>query len=118
MLTFLADENFDGHLVDGLTRRCPDTDLLRVQDIGLQGADDEQVLKWAAESGRVLLTHDVRTMPKYAFARVTAGKPMAGVFVVTGDATRGRIIDDIVLIAQCSTSDEWQDSVTYLPFQD
>jgi len=117
MLTFLADENFHGHVVDGLIRRCPDIDMVRVQDTGLDGADDEEVLEWAATNGRLLLTHDVRTMPKYAFERVMAGRPMAGVFVVAGDATRRRIVEDILLIAQCSTPEEWQNRVTFLPLQ-
>jgi hypothetical protein len=32
---FLVDEDFNNDLVRGLLRRCPGTDLVRVQDIGL-----------------------------------------------------------------------------------
>ena len=31
--------------------------IVRVQDVGLSGADDLTILQWAAEQGRILLTH-------------------------------------------------------------
>lgn len=43
MLTFLADENFDGTILRGLQRRRPDLDVARVQDMGLSGRDDPAV---------------------------------------------------------------------------
>jgi predicted nuclease of predicted toxin-antitoxin system len=39
-------------------RRQPDIDIIRVQDVGLSGEDDPIVLEWAAQEGRILLTHD------------------------------------------------------------
>ena len=33
-------------------------DLVRVQDVGLEQADDTSILAWAAENNRILLTHD------------------------------------------------------------
>ena len=61
MLRLLADENFSGSVVRGLLLRNPKLDLVRVQDVGLSGADDPIVLEWAANAGRVLLTHDHKT---------------------------------------------------------
>ena len=58
-LQFLADENFNNDMVRGVRRRAPDVDILRVQDAGLQGADDPAILEWAANAERVVLTHDV-----------------------------------------------------------
>jgi hypothetical protein len=43
--------------------------------------DDPTILPWAAENGRLLVTQDVRTMPDFAYQRVTAGQVMPGVFV-------------------------------------
>jgi hypothetical protein len=40
MLRFAADENFNGDIVRGLLRRNPKLDIVRVQDVGLSGADD------------------------------------------------------------------------------
>ncbi|WP_200388716.1 DUF5615 family PIN-like protein [Thiocapsa imhoffii] len=36
----LADENLDGNIVRGLLRRVQGVDVVRVQDVGLSGADD------------------------------------------------------------------------------
>ncbi len=70
MLRFAADENFNNDIVRGLRRRKPDLDILRVQEAGLSGAVDPDVLEWAAREGRVLLTHDVATMTRYAYERL------------------------------------------------
>ena len=56
MLTLAADENFNNDIVRGLLRLKPDLNIVRLQDVGLSGADDSTVLEWAAEEGRVLLT--------------------------------------------------------------
>ena len=83
MLRLAADENFNADILRGLLRRKPELDIVRVQDVGLSGADDRAVLEWAAEEGRVLLTHDVSTLTRYAYERVEAGNPMPGVFDVS-----------------------------------
>lgn len=62
MLRLAADENFNNDIVRGLWRRKSELDIVRIQDVGLSGADDPTVLEWAARERRVLLTHDVTTM--------------------------------------------------------
>jgi len=54
MLLFVADENFNNDIVRGLLRRKPDLNIVRVQDVGLRGAEDPIILEWAANEGRVL----------------------------------------------------------------
>ena len=111
MLRLAADENLNNDLVRGLLRRQPDLDIVRVQDAGLSGADDPTVLAWAAQEGRVLLTHDVSTITKYAYERIRAGQRMPGVFQV------GLVIEDILLLTECSLDDEWEGQVRYLPLR-
>lgn len=77
MLLLAADENFNGNIVRGLFRRQPALDLVRLQDVGLSGANDRPVLAWAAQEGRVLLTHDVSTITRYAYDRVQDGDPIS-----------------------------------------
>lgn len=114
-MPLLADENLDGAIVRGLLRRRPDLDILRVQDVGLLGADDPTVLEWAARNGRVLITHDVATITGYAYERVEAGLPMPGVFEISQALPTARAIEDILLLAECSLRDEWEGQVRYLP---
>ncbi len=98
MLRLAADENFNNDIVRGLLRRKPDLDIVRVQDVGLSGADDATVLEWAAQEGRVLLTHDVSTLTRYAYERVGAGKSMPGIFEVSRKVSIGIAIEDILLM--------------------
>ena len=78
MLRLATDEDFNNRIVRGLLRREPDLDILRVQDAGLAGRSDEEVLAWAASEGRILITHDVTTMKQTAYDRIAAGLPMPG----------------------------------------
>jgi predicted nuclease of predicted toxin-antitoxin system len=63
MLRLLADENFNGDIVRALLLRQPDLDIVRVQDVGLAGLDDPDILDWAAANDRIILTHDRATLP-------------------------------------------------------
>ena len=117
MLALATDENFNNDIVRGLLRRKPDLNTIRLQDAGLSGADDPTVLKWAAEEGRVLLTHDASTMTHYAYDRVRLAQPMPGVFEVSRDVPIGEAIEDILLLAECSLEGEWEGQVRYLPLR-
>jgi hypothetical protein len=117
VLLLAADENFNGNIVRGLFRRQPALDLVRLQEVGLSGAEDPEVLAWAAREGRVLLTHDVSTMTRYAYERVQAGQPMPGVFEISRALPIGRAIEEILLLAECSLEEEWEGQVRYLPLR-
>lgn len=117
MIRLAADENFNNDVARGVRRRNRHADILRVQDAGLSGADDPTVLEWAAGEGRVLLTHDVATMTKYAYDRVAAGLPMPGVFEVGRHAPMGTAIDEILLLIECGSEGEWEGQVRYLPLR-
>jgi hypothetical protein len=117
MLALAADENFNNDIVRGLRRRAPDLDIVRVQDVELSGADDPAVLEWAAHEGRVLLTHDVSTITRFAYDRVRAGKSMSGVFEVSRNVAIRVAIEDILLIAEGSVEGEWEGQVRYLPLR-
>jgi predicted nuclease of predicted toxin-antitoxin system len=82
MFRFAVDEDFDNRIVRGLLRLLPTLDIVRVQDAGLLGKRDPEVLEWSANENRVLLTHDASTMTKHAYARVELGTPMPGLFEV------------------------------------
>jgi hypothetical protein len=84
----------------------PDADIIRVQDTEMLGASDPDLLAWATSQSRILLTHDVNTMPGFAYARIKAGLPMPGAFVVNRDAPIGKVIEDIVLLIECSAAEE------------
>ncbi len=116
-LRLAADENFNQDIIRGLLRRNPDLDLVRIQDVGLSGASDPIVLEWVAAEDRLLLTHDVTTLTRYAYERVQAALPMPGVIEVSRAVPLGQAIEDILLIAELSLPNEWVGQVLYLPLR-
>ncbi len=115
MFAFAADENFNGIILRGLLRLQPDLDVVRVQDTEMCEADDPDMLAWAAEEERVLLTHDVGTIPTHAFARMDAGGPVPGVFIVPQNPPFGLIIEELRNLAVYSLEGEWENQVAFLP---
>ncbi len=116
MPSFLTDENFDNRILDGLLLRKRDIDVVRTQDVGLEGQKDPIVLHWAAERGRILLTHDVSTMTAFAYDRVRSGQRMPGIFeTAQKEVLIGKVIEDILLVAECSYEGEWENRICYLP---
>jgi Domain of unknown function (DUF5615) len=115
VLRLAADENFNSDIVRGLLRQRPDLDIVRIQDVGLSGADDRRVLACAADQGRVLLTHDVTTLTRHAYDRARAGQPMPGVFEASRRVPLGQVIEDLLLLAECSREGEWEGQIRYLP---
>jgi hypothetical protein len=89
--------------------------LFRVQDVGLAGVDDPDILAWAAANDRIILTHDRATLPDYAYERLAAGEKMPGVFILNDRFPIGEATREILLIIAVSEQPEWSDRVVYLP---
>jgi predicted nuclease of predicted toxin-antitoxin system len=115
MLPLAADENFNNDIVRGLLRRNPRLDIVRIQDVGLSGEDDEAVLEWAAQEGRVLLTQDVSSLTRFVYDRMKAHLKMPGVFEVSRGVMVRTAIEDILLLAELSLPGEWEGQIRYLP---
>lgn len=115
MIRFLVDEDFDNDILRGLLRRSSKIDIVRVQDVGLSGQDDQSVLSWAASENRILLTHDVTTMTAHAYARVSSNLSMPGVFAISQSIPIGLAVEDLALLWECSREGEWEGQVRYLP---
>ena len=115
MLRILIDENLDQRILRGLRRQLPLLDYEIVQELGLAGTSDESLLAWAAEQQRIIVTHDVNTVTKYAYERVDAGEPMAGIIVVPEDLAIGVAIEELMLLIECCGAEELADQVKYIP---
>lgn len=117
MLRLAADENFNNDIVRGLLRNRRTIDIVRIQDTEVTGAADPVILEWAALEGRILVTHDGRTVPPYAYERIRAGLAMPGIIEVDPDLAIGLAIDDLLLLNECSLDDEWNGRICYIPLR-
>ena len=83
----------------------------------MQGIPDPEILQFAAETNRIVLTHDFDTMPKFAYERLAEELPMPGLFLVSQYEPIGPVMEDILLLAVGSVGGEWNNRVGYLPLR-
>ena len=81
------------------------------------GVSDPEILEWAAQADRIVLTHDVATMITFAYERIQADLPMPGLFEISRRVPIGLAIEEIILIAECSLEGEWEGQVRFLPLR-
>lgn len=115
MLRWLTDINFDGRILRGLFRRIPEADIVRAQDVGLEGIEDPELLEWAAAEGRIVLSHDKKTLPGFALDRIARQLRMPGLVVVPLELSVGRALEDLILLVRAGTPKDFQNPVRYLP---
>lgn len=92
-IKFLADADLNDDIVKGVKRRVPEIDFQNARDAGLEGLEGPVVLALAASEGRVLVTHDRRTMP-FHFANLIVSNDCPGVIVVSKKAPISTVIDE------------------------
>lgn len=118
MLRIVIDEDFDHRKLRGLVCWSPNLDYVLAQELSLfRVHGDPALLEWAAAEGRVLVTHDMRTMPKHAYDRIEAGEPVAGVIVVPKQLPISEVVEELHLIVECCDPSEFADQVKYLPLK-
>ena len=112
-MRLLFDENFDNDLMRGLLSRAPYINSVRAQDV-IQGVADDGVLQWAADDERVLLTHDVNSMPRHCRERWDDGDMIAGIIYVERIIPIGPAIERILALLNESNQADWLDRVEYV----
>jgi len=111
---FQADADLDGRILRGLRRTAREIDMRTSGDAGLAGLGDPEVLRIAADSGRILVSQDRRTMPAH-FARFTSGARSPGVILLRETTPISTAIEELVLIWNASEAEEWADRIVWIP---
>ena len=115
---FLADEDLDVGIIQGLRSREPAIDILDVKTAGLRGTKDPALLELAAQQGRIMISHDRETMTQHFCERLDAGKPAPGLFIVPQQPSAvGPIIESLLLVWAASQAEEWRSQIVFLPFR-
>src|ERR1700674_4802177 len=105
---FQADADLDGRILRGLRRAAPEIDIRPAGDAGLADLGDPEVLRIAADSGRILVCQDRRTMPAH-FALFLVGAHGPGVILLREATPISTAIEELVLIWNASEAEEWVD---------
>lgn len=95
-LCFQADANINPAIGRGVKRREPLIDFRAAAGTIPDGTSDPDVLRIAAESGRVLVSADVTTMPGH-FARFIVEHESPGLLLFSSGTSIGEVIDGLIV---------------------
>ena len=115
-IRFLADENFRLPIVQGVRRLHPNIDILTITSVGMSGISDPLVLAFAAQEGRILLSHDVNTMPLHFANMLIQGQHSPGVILIQQLIGYNEAIEAIYLVWEASAPEDWIDVLDFLPW--
>ena len=79
------------------------------------GFPDHVVLAVSTADARILVSHDLETMPAH-FAHFITGSTSAGLLIVSQKLDVREAIEQILLVWAASEADEWINQIGYLPF--
>ncbi|HTA41760.1 MAG TPA: DUF5615 family PIN-like protein [Bryobacteraceae bacterium] len=102
---FQADADLRHAIVTGVIRRAPGIDFRGAPGAPLEGLADSAVLAYAAEHDRVLVSHDVNTMPKH-FREFVGNDRSPGLVLISQRVPIAPAIDDLVLLWELFDADE------------
>ncbi|MEM4847381.1 MAG: DUF5615 family PIN-like protein [Thermosphaera sp.] len=111
---FQADADLNQNILLATVRREPDIDFQTALAAGLTSLSDREVLAMAESEGRVLVTHDRKTIPRH-FAEFIATQASSGLVVVPQQLSLASAVEDLILIWSASEADEWVNRICFLP---
>jgi len=111
---FQADADLNHIIVKATLRRESSIDFQTAHGAGMVGVPDQEVLALATQAGRVLVTHDRKTMPKH-FGEFIAYATSSGVIVVPQKLPIRAVVEDLLLIWMASETEEWSNRIQTLP---
>jgi hypothetical protein len=111
---FQADADLNRKIVTGLRRREPAIDFQDAHSGDVIGRPDPEVLALAAGEGRVLVSHDRRTMLSH-FGRFTQNQTSPGLILVSQAMDVGQAIEEILPIWAATEAEEWENAAVFVP---
>lgn len=112
---FQADADLNEDILTGVIRRENKVDFQTAEEAGLADLDDSQVLALAAREGRILVSHDRKTMPRHF-----AGFILSNTVRVLSSSRNGRTdvraaIEELLMIWSASEAEEWTNNISTIP---
>lgn len=115
---FLLDENLSKQIKFAVLQLNPLIDILCVGDPQAPsfGTLDPDLLMYAKESQRLLVTDNRKSMPEHLEVHWSAGRIIWGLFWVRPKTSIGQLVENINLFWEASEAEEWIDVVAWIPF--
>jgi Domain of unknown function (DUF5615) len=113
-LRFQADADLNEDIVKGVLRREPGIDFRTATSADLRGLKDLELLMLAAREGRILVSHDRKTMPR-ASAEFIQTKTSPGLLLVSQKTDLLIVIDSVLLAWMASDAEDWTNRIVSIP---
>lgn len=113
-LRFQADADLNPAIGRGLRRREPSIDFRAAAGVIPDGMSDPDVLRTAAEAGRVLVSRDVNTMPEH-FEQFIQTQESPGLLLIPSQRPIGEVIEGLMLVWMIWTEEEFRNQARWLP---
>ena len=110
----LADADLNLAIVAGVVRRSSELDFKRAEEVPLEGLKDLTVLTLAARESRVLVSHDVSTLPGH-LCEFVRERSSPGVILIPQDLSVGKAIENLLLICEACDPPDLENRVCLLP---
>jgi hypothetical protein len=111
----LFDADMRAAIVHGLRRALPGGDFVWAREIGMARTPDPELLEWAAARRRAVVSHDVRSMIRFANVRLRAGLPIPGLVVVPQLFPTGQAVGDLSRLVAASVDEPLDGRISYVP---
>jgi len=113
-IRYQADADLNQIIVRATLRREPGIDFRTATAGQLSGLKDYNVLARAAGEGRILVTHDRKTMPRH-FAEFILSETSSGVLIVPQKLRVAPVVEDLLLVWTATEAEEWVNQILVLP---
>lgn len=116
-IRYLLDENLGPLYKTQLLRRKPELVIYALGDPGTlsKGTLDPEILCWCEENDFVLITNNRKSMPIHLVDHFAQNRHIPGIITLSDGMSIGDTIEELVLIAELSKDNEYQDRIVYLP---
>jgi predicted nuclease of predicted toxin-antitoxin system len=113
-IRFIADASLSEAIVSGVVRAESSIDFLDANTAELESVSDDEVLAIAARENRILVTHDLKTMPSH-FAAFLSHSQSPGVLLLSQKTSVADAIDALLMVWLASEAEEWINRICRLP---
>jgi hypothetical protein len=113
-IRFQADNDLRFQILSGVICREATIDFQSAQILGLDGVPDAEVLGWAADEGRILVSHDRKTMPAH-FQEFVRKRFSPDVFLISQSVPIGEAVEALIIGWSTSEAEEWENRLVALP---
>jgi hypothetical protein len=107
---YQADADLKRVILLAVARQEPTVDFRSAAEAGLVALPDEEVFAASAEAGRVLVSHDLKTMPRHLQSSQSPGVLLIPQRLPVPDAVK-----QLIMIWAASDPEEWVNRICVLP---